>query len=472
MRNKKLKKAILTSFSIFAFTGTILAINLDNISNFQSGLSNEYSLNNEFKATNEEIDIVSNDVSTSNIESKATTTITLNSDSNSNSIMAGTYPFQLPNNRDVLSKIITINNTPPSFNHDRDVSYEVLDINNLNSSSIVGGRASINVSVKTYYDQNGTIITNGNPLLRSFIVTRFKSVLGQTSFSQIDSFDPVNVYASDVVFGTIPIGNVVGLRNNITNVSTSANTKVDIESLDFDNLEGLLIIKYTLTNYIDSSGNYINTKSPVFTLNVPNFIRVPGPTSLGLLDSINGSTLIPSTIAEQIKIDPQNYKVWFSLKNLPTTGAPGVIDSFDSIEANDKNGTISLTYTIIGDYFDNENVLRSTSTTGVKIQTTITGLNSELEKVDTIPIIIGASVGGIALIAAIALTIFFVSKAKKKKSENLRKQKLSEKVSPPSAGVSKTSTSPSVSGPTPSGPKPPVGPPTPGNRPVPPPAKK
>ena len=36
MRNKKLKKAILSTICIFAFTGIILSANLDNISKLQS----------------------------------------------------------------------------------------------------------------------------------------------------------------------------------------------------------------------------------------------------------------------------------------------------------------------------------------------------------------------------------------------------------------------------------------------------
>ena len=103
-------------------------------------------------------------------------------------------------------------------------------------------------------------------------------------------------------------------------------------------------------------------------------------------------------------------------------------------------------------------------------------MNSQVEKVDIIPFVIGGSVGAVVLIAAIVTPIMLVSKSKKRKSENIRKQKLSEKVSPPTGGVTK-STNPvpsSISGSSvgPGGPKPPVGPSGSMNRPVTPPIRK
>ncbi|MGL4616885.1 MAG: hypothetical protein ACRCUM_01475 [Mycoplasmoidaceae bacterium] len=479
MRNKKLKKAVLTSFSIFAFTGIILAANLDNISKLQASFYNESSLKSVDETTNESLSIAANDVSEPKLETRATaTTIKQNLDDATIGIIANTYPFQIVNDRDFLSKIITIDNLPndiiPEVNN---VTYNVSTISNL-GNTINSGSATITVTVGTYYNAAGDLVrpsTGGSyiPLSSTFRYTNFKSVTGITELIQKPGFDTIGRYASDVVNGTIPITNVVEIKNNVSGVG-DRDTRLNIKSLDFNNNDGQLTVKYTLINYIDRNGAYITTESITpLTLVIPNFERVPGPTSLVLIDPNGSALLIPSTIAEQLRTNPQNYKSYFKLINLPP-GTEELITKIENIESNDKNGTISFTYTIEGKYFDDKYLPQTAPVDGHNISTTITGLNSELEKVDTLPIIIGASVGGLALIGAIALTIFFVSKAKKKKSENLRKQKLSEKVSPPTGGVSKTTTPTpsSMSGSVPGGTKPPVGPPTPGNRPVPPPTKK
>ncbi|MGL5246461.1 MAG: hypothetical protein ACRC8C_02760 [Mycoplasmoidaceae bacterium] len=475
MKNKKLKKAVLTSFSIFSFTGIVLATNLDNISKLQASFSNEYSLNDGFNPANETFGILSNDVPKSNIESRAATTITLNSGIEFDSIVAGTYPFQIVNNRETLDKLITVNNTPPGFNPLTDITYSVLGVKNTGATS-ESGEADITVSVRTYFDIDGVIQRPGpaypGALERPFAIRKFKSETNQTTYDKLDSFIPVGRYASDVVNGTIPIANVLGIKNGVANLSSSQNTVVDVVSLRFNNIIGELNVDYTLQNFFDGNGAYITNKSRVFNTNIPTFKLVPGPTFVGLREGIIGNTLIPSTIAQQLELDVLNYTSWFSLNNVPDEGA--TISAINNIVPNDKDGTISFTYKIDGNYFDSQNVLQTAPSGGFDITTTITGLNSQPETVDTIPIIIGASVGGVVLIAIIALTIFFVSKSKKKKNENLRKQKLSEKVSPPTGGFSKTATTTAPSSNSVPGgpPKSPTGPPTPGNRPVPPPARK
>ena len=78
MRNKKLKKAILSTISIFAFTGIILSANLDNISKLQSSFSSEYSLQNDgFKNENESSEIINSEIeSISSIRPTTPTTAT------------------------------------------------------------------------------------------------------------------------------------------------------------------------------------------------------------------------------------------------------------------------------------------------------------------------------------------------------------------------------------------------------------
>ena len=97
-------------------------------------------------------------------------------------------------------------------------------------------------------------------------------------------------------------------------------------------------------------------------------------------------------------------------------------------------------------------------------------------KVDIIPFVIGGSVGGSDLITAIEKNKMLVYKSKKQKRGNLRKQKLREKVTPPSGGVTKpTNPVPSSirgSSVVPGGPKAPAGPSGPMNSPVPPPIRK
>ena len=159
-------------------------------------------------------------------------------------------------------------------------------------------------------------------------------------------------------------------------------------------------------------------------------------------------------------------------KETPT----GKITSIKALVPDDINGTTILTNTNQGANFDADLVKQTSGSVGNALTVTISGMNSQVEKVDITPFVIGGSVGGGVLIAVIVTTIMLVSKTKKKKSENLRQQKLSEKVTPPPGGVTKTnipvlstiSGSSVVTG----GPKPTVGPSGPMNRPAPPPIRK
>ncbi|MGL5591184.1 MAG: hypothetical protein ACRDCF_00375 [Mycoplasmoidaceae bacterium] len=468
MRNKKLKKAVLTSLSIFAFTGVVLAANLDNISKLQTGFSNESSLNNVVKTANEISDITSYNSSTFN------TATTIARNPNANSTIQTIYPFQILNNTSLLKSLILISNTPPNFDMDRDVEVSASAINNLGSTTN-SGRATINVILSNYIDADGNHVQDGSTFADTVAINNFKSVTSQTTYDKNSVFNPSNHYASDVEINSsdpskIDITNVLEVKNGVSSVSI--NTIAEPLSLSFNNNAGSLTVSYTLTHWFDQSGTYFSSKTPARSVNVIGFKIVDGPTFLDLKEGINGSTLIPSTIAGRLEENFASYKEWFELKNLPNDSIPEPITAIKNVSANDKDGKISFTYTISGSYFDNNLVPQIAAE--LDVDTVIEGLNSEVEKVDIIPIVVGASVGGIALIAAIALTIFFVSRAKKKKSENLRKQKLSEKVSPPTGSVSKTTTSTpsSMSSSVPGGTKPPVGPPTPGNRPVPPPARK
>ncbi len=490
MRNKKLKKAILSTVSIFAFTGIILSANLDNISKLQSSFSSEYSLqNDDVNNENKSSEIINSEVeSVSSITPLALpTVISLKPEVEIESIIAGNFPFQV--NRKVMESLVSITNLPPDSTIGANVTFTVSGINNVAPGSsptpTTAGAAIINVSINNYYGSDGSVVAEGmpgyQPLSQVFSIWNFKSVARQTNYAQIDSFITTNWYASDVANGPdVTTDNVFMINNGVTGVPGS-NTTVNIVSKVFNNKEGILDVGYTLQNYFDQYGQLIRTKSLVQNVSVSNFKKVPGATTLILKDDGTTNTLIPSNIVKQLEINFETYTTWFNLINVPigTTGAPsGKITSIKNLVADDKNGTIKLTYTIQGQFFDNDLVKQDSSLEGNEFTVTISGMNSQVEKVDIIPFVIGGSVGGVVLIAAIVTTIMLVSKSKKKKSENLRKQKLSEKVAPPTGGVAKSTTPvpSSISGSSvvPGGPKPPVGPSAGGpmNRPVPPPIRK
>ncbi len=490
MRNKKLKKAILSTVSIFAFTGIILSANLDNISKLQSSFSSEYSLQNDgFKNENESSEIINSEIeSISSITPLALpTVISLKPEVEIESIIAGNFPFQV--NRKVMESLVSITNLPPDSTIGANVTFTATGINNVappggSLPPTMAGLATINVSINNYYGSNGSLVAEGlpgyQPLLGTFTIRNFKSVARQTNYAQINSFITTNWYASDVVDGKdVTTENVFMINNGVTGIPGS-NTTVNIVSKDFDNKVGSLKVSYTIQNYFDQSGQLIRTKSLVRDITVSNFKKVPGATTLILKDDGTTNTLIPSNIAKQLEINFEEYITWFELINVPegSSGAPsGKITSIKNIVPDDKNGSIKLTYTIQGEFF-NAKLVKENSLEGNEFTVTISGMNSQVEKVDIIPFVIGGSVGGVVLIAAIVTTIMLVSKSKKKKSENLRKQKLSEKVAPPTGGVAKSTTPvpSSISGSSvvPGGPKPPVGPSAGGpmNRPVPPPIRK
>lgn len=490
MRNKKLKKAILSTISIFAFTGIILSANLDNISKLQSSFSSEYSLQNDgFKNENESSKIINSEIeSISSITPLAIpTTISLKPSLEIDSIIAGNFPFQV--DRKVMESLVSITSLPPNSSIGANVKFTVSGINNVAPVSSLtpttAGVANINVSINNYYGSDGTVVSEGSPgyvaLVQTFTIRNFKSVARQTNYAQIDSFTTTDWYASDVVAGKdVTTENVFTINNGVTGIAGS-DTTVNIVSKVFNNKDGILDVGYTFQNYFDQYGQLIRTRSLVQNVSVSNFKKVPGATTLILKDDGTTNTLIPSNIVKQLEINFQDYTTWFELVNVPegSTGNPsGRITSIKDLVPDDKNGTIKLTYTIEGQYFDADLVKQDSSLEGNNFTVTISGMNSQVDKVDIIPFVIGGSVGGVVLIAAIVTTIMLVSKSKKKKSENLRKQKLSEKVTPPIGGVTK-STNPvpsSISGSSvvPGGPKPPVGPSAGGpmNRPVPPPIRK
>lgn len=492
MRNKKLKKAILSTISIFAFTGIILSANLDNISKLQSSFSSEYSLQNVgFKNENESSEIINSEIESISsippILSKETTISLINS-SEANTIIAGHFPFQV--NKEIMEKLVLITNPyvdPTGAVIVDNVTFDVVGINNVapvNSSTPTrSGLATIKVTIKNYLDKDG------NPVLEdtaghvdktvNLPIINFKSVESQTNYAQIPTFITNKFYASDVVHGNgVKIDDVLTINNGVIGINPSTDTIVNIVSQSFNNKSGILEVGYTFQNYFDQFGSFKITRSSVQTSEVPNFKKVEGATTLILKDDGTTNTLIPSNIVKQLELNFEGYTTWFELVHVPGTKEKptGKINSIKDLVPDDKNGTIKLTYTILGEYFDADLVKQISTSAGKDFTVTISGMNSQVEKVDIIPFVIGGSVGGVVLIAAIVTTIMLVSKSKKKKSENLRKQKLSEKVTPPTGGVTK-STNPvpsSISGSSvvPGGPKPPVGPSGPMNRPVPPPIRK
>ena len=493
MRNKKLKKAILSTISIFVFTGIILSANLDNISKLQSSFSSEYSLQNDgFKNENESSEIINSEIeSISSIRPTTpttATTITLLDTVDTAAIIAGIFPFQV--NKEVMEKLVLITNPyvpsvgPPIVDN---VTYDVFGINNVapvnSSTPTTSGLATIKVTINNYLDEKGNPVLEGTAgwveKIENLPIINFKSVAGQTNYAQIPTFITNNFYASDVVYGKgVKIEDVLAINNGVIGINNATDTRVKIVSQSFNNKLGILDVDYTLQNYFDQFGAFKSTISPVQTSEVSNFKKVEGATTLILKDDGTTNTLIPSNIVNQLELNFEGYTTWFELVHVPGTKEKptGKITSIKDLVPDDINGTIKLTYTIQGEYFDADLVKQMSGIEGNDFTVTISGMNSQVEKVDIIPFVIGGSVGGVVLIAAIVTTIMLVSKSKKKKSENLRKQKLSEKVTPPTGGVTK-STNPvpsSISGSSvvPGGPKPPVGPSGPMNRPVPPPIRK
>ena len=494
MRNKKLKKAILSTISIFAFTGIILSANLDNISKLQSSFSSEYSLQNDgFKNENESSEIINSEIESISssaplappVEPSPTgtpTTITQNSVDTA-PIIAGHFPFQL--DRILMEKLVLITSVPSDFSIAENVDFDVSGVNNVaapsDANKLQAGKAFINVSINYYYDSDGNLVKEGPgyaPLIGLVPISNFKSVASQTDYAQIPGFITSDWYASDVVADTVSIDNVLSINNGVTGINNATDTSRTIVSKVFNNKDGILDVKYTLQNRFNNKGEFIRASSEVRSISVSNFKNVTGATTLILKDDGTTNTLIPSNIVNQLELNFEGYTTWFELVHVPGTKEKptGKITSIKDLVPDDINGTIKLTYTITGEYFDADLVKQMSGPEGNDFTVTISGMNSQVEKVDIIPFVIGGSVGGVVLIAAIVTTIMLVSKSKKKKSENLRKQKLSEKVTPPTGGVTK-STNPvpsSISGSSvvPGGPKPPVGPSGPMNRPVPPPIRK
>lgn len=492
MRNKKLKKAILSTISIFAFTGIILSANLDNISKLQSSFSSEYSLQNDgFKNENESSEIINSEIESISssaplappLPTGSPTIISLKDPATINSIIAGHFPFQVDSK--VMEDLVLFTSAPSNFTIAENVEFTVSGVNNVAAPSdtdkLRAGKAFINVSINNYYGDDSKLVTKDSPgyvpRIKNIPISNFKSVASQTDYAQIPGFITSDWYASDVVADTVSINNVLSINNGVTGIDNATNTSVSIVSNVFNNKDGILDVEYTLQNWFNNKGEFIRASSVVRSISVSNFKNVTGATTLILKDDGTTNTLIPSNIVKQLELNFKDYTTWFELVHVPKENTSNeIISSIKDLVPDDINGTIKLTYTITGEYFDADLVKQMSGPEGDDFTVTISGMNSQVEKVDIIPFVIGGSVGGVVLIAAIVTTIMLVSKSKKKKSENLRKQKLSEKVTPPTGGVTK-STNPvpsSISGSSvvPGGPKPPVGPSGPMNRPVPPPIRK
>ena len=445
--------------------------------------------NDGFKNENESSEIINSEIeSISSIRPTPptppiTTKITKIPESEIAIIAAGNFPFQV--NRKVMESLVSITDLPPGSTIESNVKFEVANINNVASGGglpTASGLVVFNVSINHYYGADGTEVTQLSPtyipLTHTVTIRNFKSVAGQTNYAQIPDFDTTKYYASDVVEdgSGVTTDQVLAINNGVTGTLNS-NTTANIVSKVFNNKDGTLGVKYTLQNYFNNNGELIRASSQVREISVPNFKNVTGATTLILKDDGTTNTLIPSNIVKQLELNFKDYTTWFELVHVPKENTSNeIISSIKDLVPDDINGTIKLTYTIQGEYFDADLVKQMSGIEGNDFTVTISGMNSQVEKVDIIPFVIGGSVGGVVLIAAIVTTIMLVSKSKKKKSENLRKQKLSEKVTPPTGGVTK-STNPvpsSISGSSvvPGGPKPPVGPSGPMNRPVPPPIRK
>ncbi|MGL5591183.1 MAG: hypothetical protein ACRDCF_00370 [Mycoplasmoidaceae bacterium] len=409
MKNKKI---ILTSLSFFAFVGMILATNLDNVSKLNSASNNLTSLNDsDIKIANEDSNALAiDDFQSQNSITKSRTSIELSS--NSQNIIANNYPFQIENNRSILESLIKIGGSiPTNFNMANDVEFLITGINNLSppefSNATNRGSADILVRVNNYIDSNGNTINsntpNFSPLERVIIIRNFKSLKAPTSYDKISSFDQGKAYASDIANEETNINNFFKLNNAIENLSSEENTKFLEVDRTFDNLSGTLKIEYILKNYIDKNGKYISEDSFI-TTELSGFKKVPGATSLVLKSSMN--KVLPSKIAQELSEDFNSYSKYFDFVNFPDP-AP-IISGIDNILSDDSEGIIELTLTINGKYFDSNLIERVSSLQGDLIGNTILGFVKPID--NNTPIIVGSTIGGIALIIAIVLAVFFINK--------------------------------------------------------------
>ncbi|MGL4616886.1 MAG: hypothetical protein ACRCUM_01480 [Mycoplasmoidaceae bacterium] len=421
MKNKKL---VLISSSVLVFIGAILVTNLDNISKLNSASYNITSLNDsDIKNVNTNSDDLSiNDFQHLNSITKSRTSIDLSS--NSQNIIVNTYPFQIENNRSILKSLITIGGSlPNNFNIDNDVDFIIRDINNLSPPEVSNptnrGSADIVVRVNNYIDSNGNNVNsnlpNFLPLEKVIRIRNFKSVTAPTSYDKIPSFDQGQLYASDIVNEEIDINNFFKLNNAIENLSSDENTKFLEVDRTFDNLSGTLKINYILKNYIDKNGKYINEDSFI-TTELSGFKEVPGATSLVLKSSMN--KVLPSKIAQDLSKDFNSYTKYFNFINFPDPSP--IISGINNIVSDDSKGIIELTLTINGKYFDSNLIERTSTSQGDLIGNTILGF---VKPIDNTPIIVGSSIGGVALIIAIVLAIFFINRPGKNHNKVVKNQR-------------------------------------------------
>ncbi|MGL5640563.1 MAG: hypothetical protein ACRDCD_02855 [Mycoplasmoidaceae bacterium] len=423
MINKKLKKEIITSIVFFTFAGISLSTNLYNTSKLNSSLYNRSSLNNnDIKITNEDSNILTiNNSPNLNSITKARTTIELNT-SNQN-IILNTFPFQIENNRTILESIIRIGGSLPSnFSVSRDVVFLVQNINNLAQSASNpknSGAADIVVTVNNYIDSNGNVVNpntvNFKPLENVIRIRNFKSAEAHTSYDKISSFVPGNFYASDYANKEVSLNNVFKLNNAIENISPQANTRFIEVNRTFDNPSGVLEVSYVLKNYFDQNGKYISIDR-FASSQLSGFKKVPGATSLTLKN--NMKSVSPSTIADDLRNDHNSYLKYFNFINLP--GPTPTITGINNIFPNDEEGTLAFNFTINGKYFDSSFIERTSSSEGDLLDTTIIGF---VEPNNMIPIIVGSTVGGVALIAIVALAIFFMNRSRESKNKISKNQK-------------------------------------------------
>ncbi|MGL5246463.1 MAG: hypothetical protein ACRC8C_02770 [Mycoplasmoidaceae bacterium] len=417
---KRIKKTTLASLSIFAFTSIVLFSSINASLKIEDGLDNGTSLNNNFIKP-------INDLPKSNIESSQSsrnvitpTTIEVNSGPAFDNIIANNYPFELDRSK-VLSLIKFGGTLPNDFNlnTDLDILFSGNNKASISSNPTNSGTVNIDVSISYYIGSNGTTIwtpdKDPNKILKQKLtINRLKSVPGPTFYDKVDSFIPENFYASDVESKIIDINNIFKLNNAVTNSSTNKNTKITELSNTFDNLSGTLRIEYTLENYFDEIGDYISPPSSR-SIELSGFKKITGATSLVLKSDMN--SLLPSTIANELKNDFKSYSNYFNLVNSPYPNTE--ITEINNIISNDNDGTLDFTYVINGKYFNDKLVEITSSSIGDSLDTTVSGLNIEIlpENINSpnnmIPIIVGSSVGGVVLVAIILAAIFFLQRSKK-----------------------------------------------------------
>ncbi|MGL5246462.1 MAG: hypothetical protein ACRC8C_02765 [Mycoplasmoidaceae bacterium] len=419
---KRIKKTALASLSIFAFTSIVLfsSINFASLK-IEAGLDNGTSLNN---------DVIKpiNDLSTSNTESSQSprnvitpTTIEVNSGPEFDNIIANNYPFQLAEDRQKVISLIKFGGSlPADFDNKNDLSIRFFGNNFASTSSnpTNSGTINLDVSITYYIDSNGKTIWDTNkPLKQTLKIDALKSIPNPTSYDKVDSFIPENFYASDVENEIIPIANVLEIKNGFeNNLSPSQNTIVNVVSNTFDNFSGTLKIEYTLDNYFDEHGEYISrppSTPPTRSIELSGFKTITGASSLVLKSDMN--SLLPSTIANELKNDFKSYSNYFDLVNSPYPNTE--ISEINNIVWNDNDGTLDFTYVIKGTYFNSDLAEIVSSPTGDHFNTTISGLNEVQPNNNMIPIIVGSSIGGVALVAIILAAIFFVYKSKKNKNK-------------------------------------------------------